>query len=388
MECREEKSARTYRHGVTDAHRKDSVLRELAQEETEGSVARPPSTESSVTDTRPIGQPDSATSARTNYIQPTYECPIWQELRNCQASQEALLLSHGPLFLPVAFVKTTLPHTSVAGTFVRKNGNRRLILRREDGGALPSGIYPRLILAHITTLAVRSRRHEICLGPSMRRFFLRIGVNHASGRVIAGEQCNRLAAFTFAYVPTELGGQVTTESLVDRITMDRGRGVFILLTDAFFQLTRSAVPLDPDLLGYAGTSPLRVDLYAWLTYRAATLDAPTVIPWHALAAQFGADYSRLRDFRRRLLSALEALRVRWPDIDATPEPNGLRLNPFSPSIQAWAGQRLGADDMGRSSRRPSRRARWSTLVAPSASRPEPGPAEPAARRGRGCARPA
>lgn len=38
-------------------------------------------------------------------------------------------------------------------------------------------------------------------------------------------------------------------------------------------------------------SPLALDIYCWLTYRASYLRRPTEIPWTALALQFGAGYA-------------------------------------------------------------------------------------------------
>lgn len=252
------------------------------------------------------------------------------------------------LFLPVALVKTTLPHSRVCGRYVRTNGRQVLTLLREDGGPLPFGVYPRIILAHLTALALRSGNHELWLGSSMSTFLGRLGLHGRGPRGQASrarQQCRWLGKVLFAIGTPELGTQVVGERIIDRVEESPERGIRVLLSDPFFRLTRSAVPLDPRLLRIAGRSPFRFDLYAWLTYRAATLSKPTRIPWFSLAAQFGADYSRVRDFRRRLRWALDALRQSWPEIEATPTPRGLRLEPFPPSVKAWATQRMYAADI-------------------------------------------
>ena len=44
-------------------------------------------------------------------------------------------------------------------------------------------------------------------------------------------------------------------------------------------------------------SPMAIDLYCWLTYRNSYLRKPCRIPWAALAAQLGADYSEGKNFK-------------------------------------------------------------------------------------------
>jgi hypothetical protein len=74
-------------------------------------------------------------------------------------------------------------------------------------------------------------------------------------------------------------------------------------------------------------SPLCLDLYIWLTYRAAYLKQPTVIPWAALAAQFGSDYGRLRDFKEAFTTALQRVYVVYKDARFSVEEQGLLIKP-------------------------------------------------------------
>ncbi len=50
-----------------------------------------------------------------------------------------------------------------------------------------------------------------------------------------------------------------------------------------------------------------VCIYVWLTYRMSCLRRPCMIPWVALRGQFGVDYARVRDFRRRFVAQLAAV---------------------------------------------------------------------------------
>lgn len=65
-------------------------------------------------------------------------------------------------------------------------------------------------------------------------------------------------------------------------------GSFVELLPDFFQaILDRPIPVDLRVL-LALRSPLALDIYCWLTYRAAYLRRPTEIPWSALALQFGA----------------------------------------------------------------------------------------------------
>jgi hypothetical protein len=74
-------------------------------------------------------------------------------------------------------------------------------------------------------------------------------------------------------------------------------------------------------------SPLALDIYSWLTYRLSYLRRPCLIPWKTLQTQFGADYGRLRDFKRKFLAHLaDVLRV-YPSARLSEQPVGLLLLP-------------------------------------------------------------
>lgn len=100
----------------------------------------------------------------------------------------------------------------------------------------------------------------------------------------------------------------------------------------FDEITSSAVPVDLRAIGYLKRSPLAVDLYVWLTYRMSYLKKPTLVPWEGLQAQFGADYGRPRDFRRRASTHLmKVLRV-YPAVRVSHTDAGLRLYPSPPHV--------------------------------------------------------
>ena len=74
-------------------------------------------------------------------------------------------------------------------------------------------------------------------------------------------------------------------------------------------------------------SPLALDIYSWLTYRMSYLRKPCLIPWEALQTQFGADYGRLRDFKRKFLGHLADVLQIYPAARLSEQPPGLSLRP-------------------------------------------------------------
>ena len=107
----------------------------------------------------------------------------------------------------------------------------------------------------------------------------------------------------------------------------------VLSQDFFEEITRSAVPVDLRAIRQLQRSPLAIDLYVWLTYRMSYLRKPTVVPWKSLEAQFGADYTRPRDFRRRVSELLEAVLCTYPTARISLTDIGLRLYPSPPHVQ-------------------------------------------------------
>jgi len=89
----------------------------------------------------------------------------------------------------------------------------------------------------------------------------------------------------------------------------------LALSRQFFQeITRSAVPVDLRAIELLKSSPLAIDIYIWLTYRMSYLRRPCTIPWKALEDQFGATYSRSRDFRRSFCAHLQDVVGAYPAV--------------------------------------------------------------------------
>lgn len=71
----------------------------------------------------------------------------------------------------------------------------------------------------------------------------------------------------------------------------------ITLHEDFYQmLIDRPVPIDVRVLKDLMRSPLAIDLYCWLTYRASYLKHEKAISWKQLQEQFGAEYSDTQAF--------------------------------------------------------------------------------------------
>ena len=255
-------------------------------------------------------------------------------------------------FMPRLLVLTTLPHRRPRShQFERVNGRHTLRLCAPRRVGLPYGSYSRLLLAYLTTEAVRTKSPEIHLGATPNDLARKLGLSVISGprgtaRRLSG-QLRRLWFTRFTWQttvglhPTSSGSvfmAVNRPSLL-RLARDllSSRSVWspqITLSQEFFEeIKRSAVPVDLRAIRQLQRSPLAIDLYVWLTYRMSYMRKPTVIPWESFQAQFGASYSRPRDFRRKALAYLEEVLRVYPAVRVQRSSSGLRLFPSPPHVR-------------------------------------------------------
>ncbi len=107
-------------------------------------------------------------------------------------------------FMSRALVQATMPHKTVQGNeFVRKNGGFTLTMLAPSEIGLPYGNIPRLLIAWLTTEAVRTKQQELVLGHSLSAFMRQIGLAPTGGRwgsiTRLKEQVKRLFSSTISY---------------------------------------------------------------------------------------------------------------------------------------------------------------------------------------------
>ena len=260
-------------------------------------------------------------------------------------------------FTPRMFVLATLPHSQPkADRFVRVNGRYSLRLEARRSIGLPYGIYPRLILAYLTTQAVRTKNREIGLGRTPGDFARKLGLTPISGKrgtaTRLQEELERLLTTELSWryskdFHTHESGQGSIVAACPRPSwltsvLPQRRPTWkpkvILSRDIFQEINRSALPIDLRAVHQLKKSPLAIDIYVWLTYRMSYLRKPTLIPWEGLQSQFGADYARLRDFRRKVLVHLSNILRVYPAVRVAHRDSGLFLYPSPPHVHARSSE--------------------------------------------------
>ena len=239
--------------------------------------------------------------------------------------------------------------------YKRVNGPYTLYMNAVGGYKLPFGNLPRLLMAWLSTEAVRTQSRELVLGRSLAEFMRTLGVlssdsGGASGvRTRLRNQMRRLfnAHIRLVY-EDEHGEQFVSSAIADRgefwwnpkrpdeqVLWDSK----IYLGEAFFnEIISHPVPLDMNTLTALKRSSLGLDLYLWLVYRTFALRAPQRLTWKQLYCQFGAhpakasDNNTVQAFRYKVLRELKKIKLAWKELNYSTAPGVLILHPSTPAI--------------------------------------------------------
>ena len=261
-----------------------------------------------------------------------------------EAAQDAGALG----FMARAMVQATLPHRKVEGTyFERTNGAFTLTLLAPPKIGLPYGTVPRLLLAWLTTEAVQTQSRDLELGDNLSGFMRELDMVPTGGRwgsiTRLKEQTARLfastvsASYADADKHAEMGYRLADKSLLwwdaknpEQAALWRSS---VTLTEQFYrEIIEHPIPIDMRALKALKKSPMALDIYCWLTYRASYAKKPSTIPWAALAQQFGADYARVRDFKASFLAELRKVATVYAGAQFEATEFGLVVKPSPPHI--------------------------------------------------------
>lgn len=121
---------------------------------------------------------------------------------------------------------------------------------------------------------------------------------------------------------------------------------FVDLSERFFEeVLAHPVPVDLRVVELLRGSPLRLDIYTWLTYRMSYLRRRTEIPWDMLRYQFGSDRADDRQGRWRFRKDFEAHLARvlvvYSDVRVEPTDAGLALLPSRTHVGARSDRAIG-----------------------------------------------
>ena len=245
--------------------------------------------------------------------------------------------------------------------YVRRNGPYTLGMSAGIGNKLPFGTLPRLLMAWVSTEAVKTQSPVLVLGNSLTEFMNKLGINSDSSgrrgeRTRLRNQMDRLFNSTvqFIYEPkapdgASLGVKDTFNSTVARKTHlvwnpkkpnepVLWESTVELGHDFFHDILRHPFPLDMNILKALKKSPLGLDFYMWAVYRTFSLTRPLRLSWPALYRQFGADPSRandklvVNDFRKDCVRELKKIKLAWPELNYSLGKGVLVLGPSKPAI--------------------------------------------------------
>ena len=221
--------------------------------------------------------------------------------------------------------------------YVRRNGPYTLGMSAGIGNKLPFGTLPRLLMAWVSTEAVKTQSPVLVLGNSLTEFMNKLGINSDSSgrrgeRTRLRNQMDRLFNSTVArkthlvWNPKKPNEPVLWESTVE------------LGHDFFHDILRHPFPLDMNILKALKKSPLGLDFYMWAVYRTFSLKRPMRLSWPQLYRQFGANPSKasdnrtVQDFRKDCLRELKKIKLAWPELNYSLGKGVLVLGPSEPSI--------------------------------------------------------
>ena len=256
-------------------------------------------------------------------------------------------------FMARMLVLCSLPRTNPGNRlqYKRVNGPYKLIMIAGGDCKLPFGNLPRLLLAWVSTEAVRTQSRELVLGKSLAEFMRTLGVYSSGGHVQIRlrNQMKRLFNASVQLVYEDEHGEArVSSSVADRTEFwwnERKPDERVLwnskihLSEPFFnEIIRHPVPLDMNTLTALKRCALGLDLYLWLAYRTFTLRAPLRLTWKQVYRQFGADPAKasnnqtVQDFRYKLLRELKKIKLAWPELNYATARGVLILYPSTPVI--------------------------------------------------------
>ena len=268
--------------------------------------------------------------------------PAVVDKRALKLAEAAAIIRMSPIgkddlvFSARELIQCTLPHRDPGKVYewTRTNGELTLGLVHGAGVGYPYGSIPRLVLFWLTREAVRTKSRRIELGKSFYGFLEELGFNPNRGGPRSDyrrvkEQIRRLFACQISFY---IGDDSSVERRRNMTVSDDSElwwspkrpkqsdlweSWVELGKNFFYAITASPVPLDNRALRKLKQSPLALDLYAWATHRVFSVrrkGQPQFVSWKNLHAQFGADYTDLKNFRKKAIAAFRKIAAVYPDL--------------------------------------------------------------------------
>ncbi len=250
-------------------------------------------------------------------------------------------------YMARALAQATIPHSKTPGNeFKRVNGNYTLTILSPSKIGLPYGTIPRILMAWITTEAVKTKQQTLILGDSLNAFLKELGLSSTGGRwgtiPRVRDQMIRLfsSSISCCYHSQERSAGVGFHiakaydlwwepKLPNQKSL--WQSTVTLGQDFFEEIVQNPIPIDLDTLKALGRSPLALDIYCWITYRMSYLKQDCKIWWSTLQAQFGANYATdlqgIRDFKKAFIRELKKVHLVYLGLRIEIEKEYLILSP-------------------------------------------------------------
>ena len=286
----------------------------------------------------------------------------------------------------LAFCQLALPvRAPAAGIWSRDVGTAAVTIEArepagEDGTAIPTGKYLRLLLMHLFSAAVHSNSAMIDVGTSAADLAGAMGLDTSGPKLRElAEQYERLIS---AKLTVSLHGKPAI-SVFDA----RGRAraspaewrASVKLNARFHEsLIQNAVPLDPGVVIPLIESTLALDAYTWCAATLRQLPPGGSLPmsWDELLARFGTANARMDEFKAAFDQSLQQVSAAYSGVALVMREEGIEIRHSERDRrrQAKAASSVPAPEPATPPTMPEARAVEPTPVD---ARPEPAPMRPA-----------
>lgn len=246
--------------------------------------------------------------------------------------------------------------------FKRVQGNMSLTIEagsldNPDGTSepqpIPFGPKARLLMLHLCSEAVRQKSPTIEIADTLTGFVRDMGFPNSGGKkgpiTAFKEQINALAAARLRVSAwTETSQRTRFIQPFDQIDLwipknPRQQMLWpstITFSDGFFKsLEQHAMPVNVRAVKAFAGSARKLDLLFWIGYRQNILKEPLRLSWESLVTQWGQEYSRERDFQRKFVAEMGALKEVFPKLSFSFTDDGMILNPGGPDVMALPAMR-------------------------------------------------
>ncbi|NEQ29399.1 MAG: plasmid encoded RepA protein [Leptolyngbya sp. SIO4C5] len=264
-------------------------------------------------------------------------------------------------FISREMVQATLPHRNPGDipAWSRVNGNYALVIQpgwdswKNQSFGYPYGTIPRLLIFWLMTEALKTGSRRLEVGGSLAEFMGKLGLDSSRGgkRSDAArlrDQMERLfrARISFEYRDDEQASwhdlQIASKgmmwwhhNLAEQPTLWEN---WVELSEDFFRaVTAHPIPVDMNALQRLKGLALALDLYAWLTHESFRSNArkkARKVSWRSLHNQFGAEYSDLRNFSRKMMEALNKVKIVFPGLEVETFKGGIAVKPGQLAVSA------------------------------------------------------